>query len=227
MNFQKLIIVMMAGFLTTGCIMIRYEKTGLPLVSEERTVEEYDQIILEDNVDLSVRAGEEYSMKLRLPEGYSHRVTTKVIGGSLVIDQLDMNLTPEEIIIDITLPKLTAFEMKSHGEVELLNLDADFFEVTLEGAGSIKAEGTCGRLTITIDGIGNLEARRFKCEHVKLEFDGIGSAEVYANQSIDADVSGIGSIDVYGGPSSVKKDVSGIGSFDIHGRSKRKNKNRD
>ncbi len=98
----------------------------------------------------------------------------------------------------------------------------------MEGAGALKIEGSCGRATIQIDGIGDLSASDFKCEHVRLEFSGIGSAEVYANQSIDADVSGIGSVDIYGGPDQVKKDVSGIGSFDIHGRAKkRKNRRND
>lgn len=224
MIMKKMITVMMAGFLTTGCIMIRYEETGLPLVSEERDLQDYDHIILEDNADLTVSAGEDYSMRLRLPEGYSQRVSTKVVGGSLIIDQLDMNLSPEEVIIDITLPNLVGFEMQSHSDVELKNIQADFFELSMEGAGSVELDGDCGRAVLTVDGMGDLNAGRFKCDHVRMEFSGVGSAEVHARESIDAEVSGIGSVDVYGGPDKVKKDVSGIGSFDIHGRSKKKKK---
>ncbi len=127
MIIQKMITVLMAGFLTTGCIIIRYEETGLPLVDETRDVGEFDRILLEDNAELTVTAGEDYSLKVRVPEGYEHRLITQVVGDTLIIDQVDMNLTPEEMIIDITMPSLVAFEMKSHSDVELKNIKEDFF----------------------------------------------------------------------------------------------------
>ena len=46
--------------------------------------------------------------------------------------------------------------------------------------------------------------------------EGMGSAEVYASESVDADIEGIGSIEVDGSPATVKKSKSFLSSIEVH-----------
>lgn len=200
----------------SGCIGIVYEETGLPLVEEDRALVGFDRIIIDDNAQVDITVGQDYSVRVRGPEGYLQRINTRVLGDALVIDQEEMNLSPEEVVIMITMPALHGIDYNAAGDVKAYDIESDFFELSINGMGSMYLEGVCDVLKVTVDGVGDLEASKFRCQDVDLRFDGVGSAEVYASNKINADVSGIGSVDVYGNPRYISKDASGIGSFDIH-----------
>jgi hypothetical protein len=57
-----------------------------------------------------------------------------------------------------------------------------------------------------------VDAKALLAEEVDISLEGIGAAKVYASDKLRAVVQGIGSLNYYGNPRSVKKDVSGIGS---------------
>jgi hypothetical protein len=88
--------------------------------------------------------------------------------------------------------------------------------VELEGVGSIEVSGQCDRLTASLEGIGSLDASDLKCNDVKVDVEGMGSAEVYASESVDAEIDGMGSIEVDGNPKDVKKSKSFMSSIEIN-----------
>lgn len=216
MKALKLAILAISATLLSACIGIVYEETGLPLVSEVRTLSGFDRVILDDNAEVEITAGQEFSIRVQAPEGYLHRIQTRVMGDTLVITQDDMSLSPEEVRIYIKMPALNAVTMEAAGSIEAKGIDSDYFELNVNGLGDMSLSGDCRTMIANVNGMGDLSARKLRCENVDLTFDGVGSASVYAALSIKANASGIGSIDVYGNPRSVRKDISGIGSFDIH-----------
>ncbi len=216
MTLLRLAVLAFCAVFLSGCIGIVYEETGLPLVEEDRLLVGFDRLIIDDNAQVEVTAGRDFSVRVRGPEGYLHRINTRVLGDTLVIDQEDMNLSPEEVLVMITMPELHGIEYNAAGDISAYDINSAFFELSVNGMGSMTLEGTCDLLKVRVDGVGDLDARKFQCQEVDLSFDGVGSAEVYASHKIEAVVSGIGSVDVYGNPRYITKDASGIGSFDIH-----------
>ena len=81
--------------------------------------------------------------------------------------------------------------------------------------GSIDIDGRCGSADIEIDGMGDLNARNFECERMRLTLDGMGDAEVFASEYIDVNLDGFGDVDVYGNPEDWDIREDGMGEVDI------------
>jgi hypothetical protein len=62
-----------------------------------------------------------------------------------------------------------------------------------------------------MSGAGSLEAAEFEVEKCLVNISGVGSAMVNVTGSLEAQVSGLGSVKYVGSPESVKGDVSGVG----------------
>ena len=82
--------------------------------------------------------------------------------------------------------------------------------------GTVDIEGRCKTATLELDGMGDLNARDFKCERVRISIDGMGDAEVYASEYVDVSLDGFGDVDVYGDPAESRVNEDGMGSVDFH-----------
>lgn len=120
------------------------------------------------------------------------------------------------IDITITMPALNGLEITGIGNGEIDGIDSDDFKIEVAGIGAMELNGRCGTLEADYAGMGELDARGLKCENVTVDMSGMGSASVYASDSVDADMSGMGSIEVYGKPKNVKKDKTFMSSIEIH-----------
>jgi hypothetical protein len=101
-----------------------------------------------------------------------------------------------------------------------LMLGGDFgnVSVSISGAGNIELSGKCTSLDATISGAGDLDARKLDANAVKVSISGAGDAKVNALNSLDASVSGVGSILYSGDPQERKVRISGLGSVRQTGR---------
>ncbi len=73
--------------------------------------------------------------------------------------------------------------------------------------------GSAEVLKVGVSGAANLEAKELIARLVKIDLSGAANATVYAEESVNASVSGVGNINYYGNPSDVQSNVSGIGSI--------------
>src|SRR5207245_97560 len=86
-------------------------------------------------------------------------------------------------------------------------LDLERPEVVAAGASSLSLAGQAGELALTLSGTGSYEGRKLESKRARVVVSGVGSANVAASESIDAQVSGTGSIDV--GPAKGTRSISG------------------
>mgnify|MGYP003609947229 CR=1 FL=1 len=63
-------------------------------------------------------------------------------------------------------------------------------------------------------GLGEIDASEFKSKNVKVLSEGMENLSVYAENSIDITMKGLGNINYYGNPSEVKTDISKLGKVD-------------
>ncbi|MBS4535095.1 DUF2807 domain-containing protein [Clostridium sp. D2Q-14] len=106
------------------------------------------------------------------------------------------------------------FECAINGEIKSNNvnvLDLDFL-----GAGNIDLTGNAENLDVFIEGSSVIEGEKMEANDVKVKLEGVGSCSVYAHDTLDAYVEGVGSIIYYGNPSSVDKKVEGLGFIKKH-----------
>ena len=186
---------------------------------EDRELESFTKIRVKGAIELHLTAGGDQRVTIETDEDRMEGVETYVRGDTLVIDMSDKqrrnywrNVSVE---VTISLPTLEGLEVMGVVDAKLMNIDSDYLEIELKGAGEIEIEGKCGELELDVKGAGDIDAKDLKCEKVEIDLKGAGNASVYATVSVDADVSGVGNIRIYGKPKNVRKSVGGFGKISI------------
>jgi hypothetical protein len=90
--------------------------------------------------------------------------------------------------------------------------DTDKVELNLKGAGQITISGQSKSLHAQLGGIGSLDAKQLQSESLDAEMTGLGSASFYAKNSANLRLSGMGSATVYGKPAARNATARGLGS---------------
>lgn len=88
-------------------------------------------------------------------------------------------------------------------------------DLTVNGSGSVSAEGSAETLRAVSKGSGKIRAFNLKADNVFVHLSGSGGAEVYAEKSITAECSGSGNLVYRGHPSVINVRQRGSGSIRV------------
>ena len=97
------------------------------------------------------------------------------------------------------------------GEIIIDDFQLEKFNLVSKSIGSIKIKGTSNMTSINSVGLGEIDASEFKSKNVKVVSEGMENLSVYAADSIDITMKGLGNINYYGNPAEVKTDISKLG----------------
>lgn len=97
------------------------------------------------------------------------------------------------------------------GSMHVWASDTDTVELDLQGAGYVTIGGRSKMLKATLGGLGGLNAQQFKADSVSVELSGLGNATVTASENATLNLSGLGSVTVYGKPVNRNVSVDGLG----------------
>lgn len=100
---------------------------------------------------------------------------------------------------------------KGVGQIIIDNFQVEKFNLISKSIGSIKIKGTSNSTSINSVGLGEIDASEFKSKKVKVVSEGMENLSVYAEDSIDITMKGLGNINYYGNPAEVKTDISKLG----------------
>lgn len=179
---------------------------------EERSIEAFTELEASGAFEILVESGHEPNLKIRAEDNLLKYIETENYGDKLVIDT-DRNLNPrKDIKIRITTSGLKNIDASGANEIIAKYIDAENFYLDLSGASEVKLSGKVVRISIDASGASEINTKELKADGVKIDASGAVEAVVYASKFLDADVSGAGSIEFYGGAQNVKTDISGAGS---------------
>lgn len=97
------------------------------------------------------------------------------------------------------------------GSMRLQGMNAEGIKLNLQGAGMISLSGRARWLKADLGGLGSLEARELTVDNVTVDLSGLGNAHVTAHQNASLNLSGMGSVTVYGKPLNRAVAVDGLG----------------
>lgn len=172
------------------------------------------------DVDVSV-GGEAYSVALSGPAADLDRADVRVEGGRLVLDMKEEAKRDggwknrHAITAKVTMPAITSFDAAGVVDANVSGVNAPKMAVQLSGVGDIDIKGKCDVLEANVSGVGDLDAENLECKTVTVAVSGVGDASVYATDTANASVGGIGSITVYGAPENVTKSKSVFASITV------------
>ncbi len=209
---KYLLIPLLLFPLIAGCSFNGVRGNG-NMESEYRDVDEFSKIDVSGRFDVEVTVGKPTSVEIIAEENLLKFIRTKVRNNVLIISNKE-NIRPrKDLIIKVTTPNLDAVDCSGANDLFIENINTDRFSIDLSGAGSIKMNGRGEKLYIDISGAADLEASKFIVEDVTIDISGAASAEIFASNSLDAEISGASSIKLYGDAQKVKTDISGVASF--------------
>ncbi len=116
------------------------------------------------------------------------------------------NLTFESTI------RSEAFRLKISGAGSgKMNIETEKLKTDISGAASFIITGRATTHEVCLSGAGNLKAEYLITENTIIDLSGAGVAVVHATKTLDAKLSGVGSIKYAGKPDVKRANVTGIG----------------
>lgn len=219
----------------TLLLVLLISSTALAQRSETRDLATFDEISFATSGTVYLKQGNTQKVELKGERDDLDEIRTEVRGGRLLIKNRSNSWfswnNNNKIEIYITVKNLKGLSVSGSGRVYgestfttdyldlgvsgsgKMELEANAREVdmSISGSGRITLEGE-GRITeISISGSGKLDAEDFIADDHTIRISGSGSCYIHADESIDARISGSGSIHYKGDARKVNSRSSGSG----------------
>jgi Putative auto-transporter adhesin, head GIN domain len=189
------------------------EGSGIP-ATQSRDVAAFNSVELAGSNNLMIRVGEKQSVVVKGDDNLLDRVTTGVQSGKLVVANTPGSFTTKSpMSVEVNVPTLNALTLTGSGNIVVSNIEAESLKVTLPGSGTLTGSGTTTRLDVTVNGSGTVQFSQLVANDVRALVSGSGTIFITATESLDASVSGSGSILYAGSPQDVTKSVTGTGAI--------------
>jgi hypothetical protein len=107
--------------------------------------------------------------------------------------------------------KIVTANLGGIGSMNIGGLNAEGIDLRLSGAGYVTLGGRAKWLKADLGGLGGLDAQQFAADSVNVDLSGLGNATVTAHQNATLNLSGMGSVTVYGKPANRKVSIDGLG----------------
>lgn len=105
----------------------------------------------------------------------------------------------------------TEFRVSGSGNVKLALHSIRKAELGISGSGNIRLSGTASEVDVRISGSGNADCSNLISDNASASISGSGNVKLNANTSLDAHISGSGTIIYRGAASDIRKHVNGSG----------------
>lgn len=182
--------------------------------TERRALQGFHRVQQDGFMDVEIAVGDGYEVEVSGDDNLIPKVVTRVDGETLVVTtERGSYRSKTPLKVRITMPKLDGLRLNGAGNVRATGIESDEFLAEIRGAGSLNLSGIAGGFRVVLAGAGSVEADRFRADRATVELSGTGEARVYARESLDAKVNGVGSVRYFGNPRAVTRQVNGVGSI--------------
>lgn len=144
------------------------------------------------------------------------RILTRVEDGELEIKHASNSWRNSAVEVVISASTLERVVIDGAGEFDIDGIDSESFELKLPGAAEIELSGECGELSIIVAGAASVDAEDLECDKAVVRISGTGHIALHANSEVEARISGLGNIEIYGEPEIVEKKIAGLGHIEVY-----------
>ena len=182
--------------------------------TQARSVPSFTGVDLAGENNVIVHVGASQSIIVHADSNLLGRVTTQVRSGQLVIGTTPGNLNAKtQMSVAVSLPSLDALTLNGDGNITVTGINGRSLTIALPGSGTIRAAGTTARIEVTVGGEGTALLSQLIARDAKAALTGDGSILLTATHSLNANVSGSGTILYSGTPPHLTTTVSGNGTI--------------
>jgi hypothetical protein len=154
-------------------------------------------------------------VELTAPDNYIDLYKFESQDGKLRIGYTKNNINIHTNNVEIKVYTTDLIKVRNSGasHITMDSLDTDKLEIINSGVGEIAICGIADDVVMNNSGVGAITAHNLKALNVKANVSGVGSVQCYASESLDASVSGVGSLRYRGNPKHKSTHRSGVGSI--------------
>ncbi len=181
------------------------------VVQQQRNVGSFDSVETLGSENVEVRFGPRPSVVIAADDNILPLITTEVKDGRLKIGSRGSFRMHGPIRAWITVPNLEAFTTSGSGDVLIHDVNNGQLSLTMNGSGSMSANGRTGRLHVTLNGSGRAQLGSLAATDVSAGLFGSGSATVNAHGRLDAQIFGSGTLHYVGKPAELRSSHFGSG----------------
>ena len=184
------------------------------LASEIRELSKFKAIEIAICYDkILVNCGKEPSIHISGDENILPLITTRISKGILTIESDSTFKTKSDSEIIINIESIEDFTFDGVGKTVIHNLNEDKFNCNINGVGSCELKGKVESFYVSVNGVGSVNARELIADDVVANLNGVGSVKLYAKNSLNASVNGVGGLTYFGNPTELILNDSGIGGI--------------
>jgi len=147
-----------------------------------------------------VHCGSGYLMTIAGDDNIVPHIITRVKDDVLYVSSEQEFDTRAESVLTIHAQRLDTLTFQGVGEMTVDKLDSKVFHCEFSGVGSCTLTGKVNNFIMNMNGVGSINAKELIANIVDANVNGMGSAVVYASDSLHAAVNGIGALTYYGNP---------------------------
>ena len=183
------------------------------LKTESRSVSGFSALTFAAAGEMTIQQMGTESLSITAEDNLLPLIATTVSGQTLRIAAASGSpIRPtRNITYTLTVKDLNAITFSGAGSITWRDIQTNSLRVTLSGAGKLTLSGSAPSQDVTLSGAGAYEGGDLASNSARVTVSGAGSARVKVRDTLDATVSGIGSIIYFGDPA-VTQHVTGAGS---------------
>ena len=218
---MKKFIILILTFLLIACNACNVHINGFGvtakgsgnIINDSRELTDFHTVEIVGSMDAVIVSGESFSCNVKGDDNLVPLVKTAVTNNTLEISTKGSYSTKSPLIVYLTMPALDEARIIGSGDMTISDVTKDKVVLTISGSGDITATGSVEVLEAVVSGSGDLSLQNLQADHVNVTINGSGDAEVWANQSISAQINGSGDITYTGSPAKVDTQVNGSGDI--------------
>lgn len=181
--------------------------------SQERPISAVAAIRSDGAFALTIDSGPAPKLVIDADRNLLPIIKTTVSNGRLEI-YADRSYSVEgRIKVSVASPQISEISASGSNQIEAHGFNSGPLSVTLNGSNTAALSGNATALDCVISGANHLSARDLTAQSAKVTLNGSGDAAIDARQAITAQISGAGSITVYGNPKERSTEVNGAGKI--------------
>ena len=214
MNRFRTVAFLALCVLVVGCWSTKHIKGSGNVVSENRTVAEFDSIELSGSGQLEVDQNGSESLSITADDNLLQLLTSEVKRRRLVLAvKSGYSLGPSKpIVFKVSAKNFKGVAFAGDTTANLKGIHTDELKLEIAGSGDVSAEGMADRQEIGIAGSGKYLGGGLKSKAAKIDIAGSGEAVLAVSDSLDVSIAGSGDIKYYGDPK-VKQTIVGSGTI--------------
>jgi len=177
-------------------------------------VRPFTAVELAGSSNVTVQVGAPQSVVVHADDNLIGRVSTTVRSGALVIETTGSFSTRTPMRVSVVVPEVQSVRLSGSGNLIVDGVVTSSFTASLPGSGMMLVAGRTEHLEASLQGSGQMNLHGLIAREVEVQLPGSGEIQVFATDSLHADVSGSGSVMYGGNPSRVTHAVTGSGAVE-------------